>query len=106
MRRRPPRSTLFPYTTSSDLLEATKAKAPFGPRDGKALSDFLAASQGRSEEHTTELQSRLPLIFRLFFFNETATTEIYTLPLHDLFRSPRGDEGEGPLWPPRWKSPE
>src|SRR5438093_10333780 len=28
--------------------------------------------------------------FLLFFFNDTATTEIYTLSLHDAFRSPRG----------------
>src|SRR3990172_8331738 len=37
----------------------------------------------RSEEHTSELQSRLHLLFPLFFFNDTATTEIYTLSLHD-----------------------
>src|SRR2546422_9623 len=35
----------------------------------------------RSEEHTSELQSPLPLVCR--FFNDTATTEIYTLSLHD-----------------------
>src|SRR3712207_4896167 len=51
--------------------------------------------QKRSEEHTSELQSRQylvcrlllekkkTLIFRFFFFNDTATTEIYTLSLHD-----------------------
>src|SRR3712207_3318707 len=48
---------------------------------------------GRSEEHTSELQSRQYLVCRLllekknhtsfFFFNDTATTEIYTLSLHD-----------------------
>src|SRR3990172_5378274 len=37
----------------------------------------------RSEEHTSEIQSRLHLVFLLFFFNDTATTEIYTLSLHD-----------------------
>src|SRR3990172_1870631 len=37
----------------------------------------------RSEEHTSELQSQLHLLFPLFFFNDTATTEIYTLSLHD-----------------------
>src|SRR3712207_4971422 len=36
----------------------------------------------RSEEHTSELQSRQYLLCR-FFFNDTATTEIYTLSLHD-----------------------
>src|SRR2546422_56164 len=36
-----------------------------------------------SEEHTTELPSRPHLLCPLFFFNDTATTEIYTLSLHD-----------------------
>ena len=45
-------------------------------------------NQGRSEEHTSELQSRQYLVCRLLlekknFFNDTATTEIYTLSLHD-----------------------
>src|SRR3954453_80725 len=37
----------------------------------------------RSEEHTSELQSRPHLVCRLLFFNDTATTEIYPLSLHD-----------------------
>src|SRR3989338_8020698 len=37
----------------------------------------------RSEEHTSELQSQFHLLFPLVFFNDTATTEIYTLSLHD-----------------------
>src|SRR3989338_6765508 len=37
----------------------------------------------RSEEHTSELQSQFHLVSRLFFFNDPATTEIYTLSLHD-----------------------
>ena len=41
----------------------------------------------RSEEHTSELQSPCNLVCRLLleknFFNDTATTEIYTLSLHD-----------------------
>src|ERR1017187_4311559 len=51
----------------------------------------LAAT--RSEEHTSELQSPMDLVCRLLlahnqplldvFFNDTATTEIYTLSLHD-----------------------
>src|SRR3990167_79541 len=38
---------------------------------------------GRSEEHTSELQSQSNLLFRPFFFNDPATTEIYPLSLHD-----------------------
>src|ERR1043166_6895475 len=37
----------------------------------------------RSEEHTSELQSRFGISYAVFFFNNTATTEIYTLSLHD-----------------------
>src|SRR3990167_6941496 len=36
----------------------------------------------RSEEHTSELQSQSNILYPLIFFNDTATTEIYTLPLH------------------------
>src|SRR5215469_14024661 len=132
MIRRPPRSTLFPYTTlfrsGHEVVHAfcahEKARRIFG---------------ARSEEHTSELQSRRDLVCRLllekkkrrdtrhrhtagrpdrdgldrrpvsqvahqgvadsgllsedhpwshgmccrFFFNDTATTEIYTLSLHD-----------------------
>ena len=43
--------------------------------------------ENRSEEHTSELQSHEHLVCRLLleknFFNDTATTEIYTLSLHD-----------------------
>ena len=43
---------------------------------------------GRSEEHTSELQSHSRISYAVFclkknFFNDTATTEIYTLSLHD-----------------------
>src|ERR1039457_6835214 len=37
-------------------------------------------------------------LFFFFFFNDTATTEIYTLSLHDLFRSSRA--APAPRWPP------
>src|ERR1039457_3667242 len=122
MIRRPPRSTLFPYTTlfrSRSLNGCTK----FGTRSSV---QHRANSSYRSEEHTSELQSPCNLVCRLlleknrdgalppkitrsspwrpvsmaaalagrvvsavscryyfFFFNDTATTEIYTLSLHD-----------------------
>ena len=50
-------------------------------------SDNWAIKSTRSEEHTSELQSPDHLVCRLLleknFFNDTATTEIYTLSLHD-----------------------
>src|SRR5215813_4850976 len=121
MIRRPPRSTLFPYTT---LFRSRSAGPPSRPH----CSSPSARPAARSEEHTSELQSRPHLVCRLllekkkrrlagpqerrlrhrreqelsscrfrpdqrdqvgqglgffFFFNDTATTEIYTLSLHD-----------------------
>src|SRR6267378_6853079 len=58
MIRRPPRSTLFPYTT---LFRSR----PDPPEVCCACSTFLAMSRARSEEHTSELQSRRDLVCRL-----------------------------------------
>src|SRR5580700_11869515 len=59
MIRRPPRSTLFPYTTlfrSTMVYHAHRARSR-PPRQ--------AQDHGRSEEHTSELQSRRDLVCRL-----------------------------------------
>src|SRR5438034_1930472 len=79
MIRRPPRSTLFPYTTLFRSLSVTTGTA--GPAvstsslpaasNGQPYSATLAASGGsapytwRSEEHTSELQSHSDLVCRL-----------------------------------------
>src|SRR5947209_12760513 len=69
MIRRPPRSTLFPYTTlfrshaaptSASALPATVARSP------------EAATKARSEEHTSELQSRQYLVCRLLLEKKKA----------------------------------
>src|SRR5260370_12423390 len=78
MIRRPPRSTLFPYTTlfrslsvsfcgrssfpppARDLSELPPAKSPFA-----FFAPFCGHSSVRSEEHTSELQSHLNLVCRL-----------------------------------------
>src|SRR5215204_6551778 len=133
MMRRPPRSTLFPYTT---LFRSAVGKR--GPCRSSCSADASQIHVSRSEEHTSELQSHSDLVCRLllekkkcspgsppqsrqvtptsgssacspkslwrtpphsrrvprwrcrrwplwliFFFNDTATTEIYTLSLHD-----------------------
>src|SRR2546422_7097235 len=81
MIRRPPRSTLFPYTTlfRSDpggrrcdgvAHAAGPSHSPSGPRGetgpdpGRVVRPGLLDGQ-RSEEHTSELQSRLHLVCRL-----------------------------------------
>src|SRR3990167_6876622 len=83
MIRRPPRSTLFPYTTlfRSLSLQAILAKSPL--TSGSSRKRIISWGTRRSEEHTSELQSQSNLTLPLFFFNDTATTEIYTLSLHD-----------------------
>src|SRR5260370_6408842 len=60
MIRRPPRSTLFPYTTLFRSKYAVDS-AWIGP-GGRVALGVLAA---RSEEHTSELQSHLNLVCRL-----------------------------------------
>src|SRR2546422_3427685 len=68
MIRRPPRSTLFPYTTlfRSGREGAGRALA-VGSRDvdGGEMPLGMAQHVERSEEHTSELQSRLHLVCRL-----------------------------------------
>src|SRR5258706_3497186 len=67
MIRRPPRSTLFPYTTlfRSDMFGATLwATYGFLQRNAK-LTHLAFAWQDRSEEHTSELQSLTNLVCRL-----------------------------------------
>src|SRR6266498_4965737 len=58
MIRRPPRSTLFPYTTL--FRSPAEAAAQFGP--ARATEEYHGE---RSEEHTSELQSRPHLVCRL-----------------------------------------
>src|SRR2546422_6698107 len=68
MIRRPPRSTLFPYTTLFRSI-VERARAPRCARArfvGWTLTFLLTGACGtRSEEHTSELQSRLHLVCRL-----------------------------------------
>src|SRR2546429_7324443 len=70
MIRRPPRSTLFPYTT---LFRSKLRKREVGALRDKAhaFGNFVGPNRAeelsvnRSEEHTSELQSRLHLVCRL-----------------------------------------
>src|SRR5947209_16860096 len=68
MIRRPPRSTLFPYTT---LFRSPAGGPPQIPRFG--LAQFIGPFHGRSEEHTSELQSRQYLVCRLLLEKKKPT---------------------------------
>src|SRR3712207_7191671 len=118
MIRRPPRSTLFPYTTlfrSKSLLLATATPVQLDPIEGWDLLTALAEGNdtvlgdefsrwrrepwqaldlvmGRSEEHTSELQSRQYLVCRLLLEKKyTSTSPSSTHPHrprpHSLSRS-------------------
>src|SRR3712207_7021035 len=77
MIRRPPRSTLFPYTTLfrslSDFLSGNAALPDVLRTDTRTGADVISAGSAtdnpeeimRSEEHTSELQSRQYLVCRL-----------------------------------------
>src|SRR5260221_2198007 len=62
MIRRPPRSTLFPYAT---LFRSPWADGKPGRAQGGARSASPCRVDGRSEEHTSELQSHSDLVCRL-----------------------------------------
>src|SRR5258707_6754851 len=68
MIRRPPRSTLFPYTTlfrSPWNRQSPSGKSEVGGRGTAPLDAWKRRSLRRSEEHTSELQSRQYLVCRL-----------------------------------------
>src|SRR5687768_18181829 len=89
MIRRPPRSTLFPYTTlfrsrdgrrrdarrrpSRAVGGAAACRSPRGGEHGSRRDASRAAS--RSEEHTSELQSRLHLVCRLLLEKKKTSEE-------------------------------
>src|SRR3954467_16007426 len=84
MIRRPPRSTLFPYTTlfRSDIEDQRDAVAEQGRARG--------ARAPRSEEHTSELQSHDNLVCRLLLEKKNKRTHtLYRTATRDPSRPPR-----------------
>src|SRR2546427_4863126 len=81
MIRRPPRSTLFPYTTLFRSVPAQQVDQTEGQEgslaephlDGVAVSGAREAAQERSEEHTSELQSQSNLVCRLLLEKKKKT---------------------------------
>src|SRR2546429_4614555 len=101
MIRRPPRSTLFPYTTLFRSEEAGEPAelfpevavlrdahhAPLVGDDGRRETEghhvretvVLLAEEARSEEHTSELQSRLHLVCRLLLEKKKMSQHYYAM---------------------------
>src|ERR1044072_7435646 len=108
MIRRPPRSTLFPYTT----LFRSAEKVTVGKRakyyDGSGvLRDMI--QYHLLDRKSTRLNSSHTDISPMpsFFFNDTATTEIYTLSLHDALPICREGDGRqaGEVLRRQWRAP-
>src|SRR3712207_8150137 len=86
MIRRPPRSTLFPYTTLFRSLRARGRSArdartdphpgPSGRPHFVRENGRTGAKRGRSEEHTSELQSRQYLVCRLLLEKKKKTWQL------------------------------
>src|SRR5688572_31943982 len=100
MLRRPPRSTLFPYTTLfrsvkralggpaiDPYLEHLFARGidPPSPKNGYGVTSPPSPKNGdgRSEEHTSELQSQSNLVCRLLLEKKKKATEEYTIETDD-----------------------
>src|SRR5438105_12088896 len=84
MIRRPPRSTLFPYTTlfrSPFWRPGTDYREGYGARQatggGIILDSIHEFDYLRSEEHTSELQSRVDLVCRLLLEKKKKKREKY-----------------------------
>src|SRR3712207_7471609 len=96
MIRRPPRSTLFPYTTLFRSVYRTTSKFQnyFGITDLNAVKSKLVnaanatstktpTTSDRSEEHTSELQSRQYLVCRLLLEKKKNNNNLfYHIPTH------------------------
>src|SRR2546422_7070787 len=90
MIRRPPRSTLFPYTTlfrswrhawegdrALSYREMAGPLADYIRKMNFTHVEFMPVMEHRSEEHTSELQSRLHLVCRLLLEKKKKSTSEY-----------------------------
>src|SRR3712207_6996367 len=94
MIRRPPRSTLFPYTTlfRSSPRQCTSAATAYGrrpsfpsaSRSSSESSKSAHRSPARSEEHTSELQSRQYLVCRLLLEKKQPAKDIVPISCADI----------------------
>src|SRR5438034_7213108 len=86
MIRRPPRSTLFPYTTLFRSEGGGRREPPVLKRNGAPAPPWAPARvELRSEEHTSELQSHSDLVCRLLLEKKNTSAE-RPAPSHTFYR--------------------
>src|SRR5438093_9181739 len=79
MIRRPPRSTLFPYTTLFRSRQNGSLRDEFATERLVATDRYPACRANRSEEHTSELQSLTNLVCRLLLEKKKKKKTIYNI---------------------------
>src|SRR3990167_6980035 len=90
MIRRPPRSTLFPYTTLFRSRRVTTNRHCWSCIAWSNTSALTLAANTSDRKSTRLNSSHSQISYTIFFFNDTATTEIYTLSLHDALPISQG----------------
>src|SRR2546427_9535643 len=92
MIRRPPRSTLFPYTTLFRSVSPDVVVRDVGrPERSSPAEGYPAAHQAeRSEEHTSELQSQSNLVCRLLLEKKISSNATTSPPRPNLDQAPSG----------------
>src|SRR2546430_7038527 len=83
MIRRPPRSTLFPYTTlfRSPAPPPDPVGPPEAPPPSRPVETAASQPAARSEEHTSELQSQSNLVCRLLLEKKKPLSTLHRVPL-------------------------
>src|SRR5258708_23106646 len=96
MIRRPPRSTLFPYTTLFRSRESRTSRSATGARStcipthsrpcsrARSPSGSACSRSRRSEEHTSELQSPDHLVCRLLLEKKKQHGQVYNIGVYDV----------------------
>src|ERR1051326_6591324 len=99
MIRRPPRSTLFPYTTLFRSMARTVERRGVAATSSSPAATTRGPPSMGDRKRKRLNSSHIPLfLLPSFFFNDTATTEIYPLPLHDalpIYGQDGGEAGRG-----------
>src|SRR2546430_9206077 len=100
MIRRPPRSTLFPYTTLFRSAAGLSVLLPQGPRPEPChdATRQIGTVQARSEEHTSELQSQSNLVCRLLLDKKSQRSFSPPICCRDAMTTTYAGATRRPVW--------